>query len=102
MNAMEQFQYFYEPQPLTVDTILRPLVVESTFPNISDWLQSSQELATVDASPVSAVVLAEQFDQDILGDLGNAWNTFIESGQVWALLVGFVLGYLIRGITTYQ
>ena len=46
-------------------------------------------------------VLAQQFDQDILGDLANAWNIFIQSGQVWALVVGLVLGYLIRGLTTY-
>lgn len=46
-------------------------------------------------------VLAQQFDQDILGDIANAWNIFIQSGQVWALVVGLVLGYLIRGLTTY-
>ncbi|MEM6517918.1 MAG: hypothetical protein AAF722_01145 [Cyanobacteria bacterium P01_C01_bin.70] len=50
-----------------------------------------------------AVVLAqEQFDQDVIADLGNAMAYFIESGQVWALVIGFVLGYLIRGVTTYR
>ncbi|PSN18174.1 hypothetical protein C7271_13955 [filamentous cyanobacterium CCP5] len=52
-------------------------------------------------SSTQATVLAQQFDQDILGDLGNAWNTFIESGQVWALIIGLVLGYMIRGLTAY-
>jgi hypothetical protein len=47
-------------------------------------------------------VIAQQFDQDIVADLGNAVNTFIESGQVWALLIGFVLGYLLRSVTTYK
>lgn len=46
-------------------------------------------------------VLAQQFDQDVLGDMGNAWNTFVQSGQIWALIIGLVLGYLIRGLTTY-
>ena len=51
--------------------------------------------------PVESMVIAQYFDQDILGDLGNAMSQFVESGQVWALLIGIVLGYLIRGLTTY-
>ncbi|MDB9527783.1 hypothetical protein PN498_17440 [Oscillatoria sp. CS-180] len=50
----------------------------------------------------TSMILAQQFDQDVLGDLGNAVNTFVQSGQVWALLIGFVLGYLLRGVTTYK
>lgn len=49
-----------------------------------------------------SVVLAQQFDQDVLADLGNAFNTFIESGQIWALLIGIVLGYMVRSVTTYN
>jgi hypothetical protein len=48
-----------------------------------------------------ATVLAQQFDQDILGDMGSAWSNFVGSGQIWALLIGIVLGYLMRGMTTY-
>lgn len=58
--------------------------------------------AKVPAKPVSATVLAQNFDQDIIGDLGSALNTFVESGQIWALIIGFVLGYLLRGVTTYK
>lgn len=50
---------------------------------------------------VESMIIAQQFDQDILGDLGLAMNKFVESGQVWALIIGIVLGYLIRGLTTY-
>ncbi|MDJ0704719.1 MAG: hypothetical protein QNJ46_15655 [Leptolyngbyaceae cyanobacterium MO_188.B28] len=50
---------------------------------------------------IESMIIAQYFDQDILGDLGNGWSKFVESGQVWALLIGIVLGYLIRGITTY-
>jgi hypothetical protein len=48
-----------------------------------------------------SMVLAQQFDQDILGDMGKLWSTFIESGQVWALLIGVVVGYFIRSLTAY-
>jgi hypothetical protein len=50
----------------------------------------------------TSVVIAQNFDQDVIGDFGNALNNFIESGQVWALLIGFLLGYLLRGVTTYK
>jgi hypothetical protein len=58
--------------------------------------------ASVTANQTTATVIAQQFDQDVVGDLGNAFNTFVESGQVWALLVGFVLGYMLRSVTTYK
>ena len=48
------------------------------------------------------ILAQEQFDQDILGDLGNLFANFIESGQVWALLIGFVLGYMLRSVTTFR
>lgn len=48
-----------------------------------------------------AVVLAQFEDVDVLGDLANLWNTFVSSGQIWALLIGLVFGYLIRGLTSY-
>ncbi|AIE73817.1 hypothetical protein D082_12890 [Synechocystis sp. PCC 6714] len=36
---------------------------------------------------------------DILGDFQDAWNNFIKTGQVWALIIGFVLGWGFRGFT---
>ncbi|WP_430684956.1 hypothetical protein [Leptolyngbya sp. AN02str] len=42
-----------------------------------------------------------QFDTDVFAGVRSAFNNFIQSGQVWALLVGIVLGYLIRGLTSY-
>lgn len=50
---------------------------------------------------VDLSLLAQQFDTDVFSGARNAFNNFVESGQVWALLVGLILGYLIRGFTTY-
>jgi hypothetical protein len=36
-----------------------------------------------------------------LGDISDAWTHFIDSGQVWAMIIGIVLGYLIRNLTAY-
>ncbi|MEO0539500.1 MAG: hypothetical protein AAFZ80_01400 [Cyanobacteria bacterium P01_A01_bin.105] len=50
---------------------------------------------------VDQYLVGQYFDQDFLGDTGKIFNTFVESGQIWALLIGIVLGYLIRGLTAY-
>lgn len=50
---------------------------------------------------VLAQVLAEQFDTDVFRGFREWGSNFIESGQIWALIIGIVLGYLFRGFTTY-
>ena len=46
------------------------------------------------------VVIGQNFDQDILGDIQTGFQGFVESGQIWALLIGLVLGYLLKSITS--
>lgn len=43
----------------------------------------------------------QQFNQDVTKDLAGGWNNFIRTGQVWALLIGVVLGYLFKSITSF-
>ncbi|MFH7244800.1 MAG: hypothetical protein ACHWZW_18350 [Spirulina sp.] len=86
-----------------LESILRPIVLEDA-PQVQFFVPlDSASLATVSVSSVvpQSMVLAQQFDQDILGDMGKLWNTFIESGQVWALIIGIVIGYMVRGLTAY-
>lgn len=42
-----------------------------------------------------------QFEDNLGSSFQGAWDNFIQSGQVWALLVGFIVGYLFRSITSY-
>lgn len=51
--------------------------------------------------PIDWIVLAQQFDQDIMGDLQKGFDNFVKTGQVWALIIGIVLGYLLRSVTAY-
>ncbi len=44
-------------------------------------------------------LLAQQFKGDVMGDLGRGWSGFVKSGQIWALIIGVVVGYLFRSIT---
>lgn len=61
------------------------------YDTVSVWLSHS---------PVNWPVLAQQIrDPKVLDQMQNAFNYFIKSGQVWALLIGLFFGYLIRGIT---
>jgi hypothetical protein len=46
--------------------------------------------------------LAQQFKEpDFAGDIGKAWNTFVKTGQVWAFLVGLIMGYIARTFTSF-
>lgn len=38
-------------------------------------------------------------DPDVLGQIQDAWFNFIDSGQVWALLIGSFFGYTFKGFT---
>ena len=40
-------------------------------------------------------------DPDVMGQMQNAWNNFVETGQIWAALVGVIIGYMFRTLTSY-
>jgi hypothetical protein len=49
-----------------------------------------------------AMLLAQQFKQtDFVGDVSNSWNHFVRTGQVWAMLIGIVLGYMVKTFTSF-
>lgn len=52
-------------------------------------------------SPLAGVVLAQAASTDLWANVQGAFKVFIESGQVWALIIGLVVGYLVRMFTTY-
>ncbi|MBW4447590.1 MAG: hypothetical protein KME38_12155 [Spirirestis rafaelensis WJT71-NPBG6] len=52
--------------------------------------------------PVYSTVLAQNVrDPNIIGQMQTGFNHFIQTGQVWALLIGLVIGYMIRNLTSY-
>lgn len=50
--------------------------------------------------PISSLLAQQIEDPDILGQISDAWQNFIESGQVWALLIGTFFGYTFKGFTS--
>ena len=65
-------------------------------PDLAEEMMLAEEIHQ-EATPV--LLAQQQFDQDVLGDINEGFSNFIESGQVWALLIGLILGYFIRGLT---
>jgi hypothetical protein len=52
--------------------------------------------------PDNVIVLAQQISNpNFLGQMQKTWNHFVQTGQVWALLIGIVIGYIFRNLTTY-
>ena len=40
-------------------------------------------------------------DPDLLGQIQGSWNHFVKTGQIWALCIGVVLGYMFKSLTSY-
>ena len=66
---------------------------------LSTLLSLSIDIDRLDLT-THGVVLAEQFQNvDILGNIQNGWNDFLQSGKAGTFTIGLVLGYVVRGIT---
>jgi len=51
---------------------------------------------------VDSLILAQSVqDPDLLGQMQNTWNNFVKSGQIWAFLIGIVIGYFFRNFTSF-
>ena len=64
-----------------------------------DSLQSLGQIYHDYLMPVSSLLAQKIEDPDILGQIEDAWYNFIDSGQVWALLIGVFFGYIFKGFT---
>ena len=49
--------------------------------------------------PITSLLAQQIEDPDIVGQIQDAWYNFIDSGQVWALLIGTFFGYTFKGFT---
>jgi hypothetical protein len=57
--------------------------------------------AGLDWAGLDWAVLAQQFDTDVFAGARKIIGDFIESGRLWTLLIGIVIGYVLRGLTSY-
>ncbi|AFY60931.1 hypothetical protein [Synechococcus sp. PCC 6312] len=40
------------------------------------------------------IIVAQQFKDTLGSDFAKSWNNFVDSGQVWALMIGLALGWI--------
>lgn len=47
------------------------------------------------------MILAQSTDADLVAEFQKSFKHFVDSGQVWAMLIGVIIGYVFRAFTTY-
>ena len=67
----------------------------------SQYLSVVLELYHHSLSSFITILAQTVEDPDVLGQMQDAWNNFIETGQVWAMLIGVFFGYLFKSLTSY-
>jgi hypothetical protein len=46
-------------------------------------------------------ILLDIKQTDLGGDVQRAWAQLVKTGQLWAMIIGFILGYMIRSFTSF-
>lgn len=41
---------------------------------------------------------AQQTNANIGADVQNTWHHFVVTGQIWAFIVGVVVGFMVKGL----
>ncbi len=82
--------------------IITMMTFDLSLLNISDFSIFSWDIWN-EQLPAMGTFIAQALSQDydIFADAQEAFNNFVESGQVWALGIGLVAGYMFRAFTTY-
>ncbi|MBD2346146.1 hypothetical protein [Anabaena subtropica] len=57
---------------------------------------------TIGDLPINLTVVAVNItDPNVVGQMQKVWHNFVQTGQIWALLIGVVIGYMFRNLTKY-
>jgi hypothetical protein len=57
---------------------------------------------TTESIGTQNLILAQAVkDPKVLDQMQNAWNNFVDSGQIWAMIIGIIFGYMFRSFTSY-
>lgn len=69
------------------------------FTGVTHWVDISQGLHW--HLPFDLAQATRKIEVDLFGDIQRSFNNFVKTGQIWALLVGFIMGYIVRSFTSY-
>jgi hypothetical protein len=62
-----------------------------------DALPAASHLFSVDWQGLAQL----KTNTDLFGQFASGWNNFVRTGQVWALVIGIIIGYFIKSFTTF-
>lgn len=66
-------------------------------PDLSPLPSSSSVPLSIQAH----IVVAQKFEDTLGDDFAKTWNNFIDSGQVWALIIGLGIGWLFGKLLNF-
>ncbi len=53
-------------------------------------------------SPIHSTLIAQEInDPNVVGQMQHNFEHFVQTGQIWALLIGLVIGWMLRNLTSY-
>jgi len=52
-------------------------------------------------SHINMDLIAQEFKQNVMTDVSKGWDNFVKTGQIWALLIGLIVGYLFKSLTAF-
>lgn len=59
-------------------------------------------LMTQESIKTENLILAQNVkDPKVLEQMQKAWNHFVDSGQIWAMIIGIIIGYMFKSLTSY-
>ncbi len=66
-------------------------------------IPAAQQAGLIETLPQPELVIGQQLsgyveDPDVLGQIQTGLTNFVESGQLWAMIGGFILGYMFAGL----
>ena len=62
---------------------------------LGDWSHAGSQLGNPLANPLALL------NTDVFAGTRSFFDHFFKTGQAWALLIGIVVGYLLRSFTSY-
>jgi hypothetical protein len=64
------------------------------------WVEAGALNLDLHDAASSGLSIAQIYKDDLFSNVGRSWDNFIRSGQVWALAIGFFIGYLFRSLSS--
>ena len=71
---------------------LDPAALSELGASLANWGQNSLDFG-------SSLLVAQLETPDFGAQIQTAWHGFVESGQIWAMIVGFLFGWMIKNFT---